>query len=265
MEVYYAICFFIFGTVFGSFYNVVGYRLPLHQSLIKPPSHCPNCGHELKAYELVPIFSWLFLGRKCLKCKQKISWFYPIFELATGILFTVSYLIFGFSLELLLALTIISILLIVIISDYQTLTIPDELSIVGLILISIELFFINGFKTDVFYLIDGFKGLMFSYLDGIIAFGSMYLLKIFGDFTFKKESMGGGDIKLMFLIGMVLGWKGAIVTIFLSAFLALPISIIILIIKKDHVLPFGPFLSVATMILLLSKFDIDTFLNLFTR
>ena len=203
MEVYYATVFFIFGTVFGSFYNVVGYRLPLRQSLIMPPSHCPNCGHVLKAYELVPIFSWIFLGRKCLKCKQKISWFYPVFELATGILFLLSYLIFGFSLELLLALTIISLLLIVIISDYQTLTIPDEIIIFGLVTLSIEIFLLNGFN-----------GLIDAYLSGLISFGIMYLLKLFGDFVFKKESMGGGDIKLMALIGMVLGWKESIIVIF---------------------------------------------------
>lgn len=263
MEVYYAIVFFIFGIVFGSFYNVVGYRLPLHQSLISPPSHCPNCGHTLKAYELIPIFSWLFLGRKCLKCKQKISWFYPVFELATGILFLVSYLIFGFSFKLLLALTVISLLLIIIISDYQTLTIPDELIIFGLVIISIEVFLLNSFNGN-FNALNGFKGIMASYLSGLISFGIMYLLKLFGDLVFKKESMGGGDIKLMFLIGMVLGWKEAIIVLFLSAFIALPVSIVILITKKDHVLPFGPFLSVATIILLLTSFNLQSFLNIFT-
>lgn len=263
MEVYYAVVFFIFGIVFGSFYNVVGYRLPLHQSLISPPSHCTNCGHTLKAYELIPIFSWLFLGRKCLKCKQKISWFYPVFELSTGILFLVSYLIFGFSFKLLLVLTIISLLLIIIISDYQTLTIPDEIIIFGLAILSIEIFLLNSFNGT-FNASNGFNGLMNAYFNGIVSFGIMYLLKLFGDLVFKKESMGGGDIKLMFLIGMVLGWKEAIIVLFLSAFIALPISIGILITKKDHVLPFGPFLSVATIILLLTNFNLQSFLNIFT-
>lgn len=262
MEVYYAIIFFIFGTIFGSFYNVVGYRLPLNQSIIMPPSHCPNCGHVLKAYELIPIFSWLLLGRKCSKCKQKISWFYPVFEFMTGLLFMISFLIFGFSLKLLLVLTMISLLLIVIISDYQTLTIPDEIIIFGIISLSIEIFLLNGLG-DTFNLLNGFKGLFSAYLNGLLSFGIMLLLKLFGDFAFKKESMGGGDIKLMFLIGMVLGFKESIVVIFLSAFIALPISIIILITKKDHVLPFGPFLSIATMILLLSQFNLHTFLNMF--
>ena len=153
MEVYYAIMLFILGAVLGSFYNVVGYRLPKGQSIVAPPSHCPNCNHRLKFYELIPIFSFLFLGRKCLKCKQKISWFYMIFELITGILFMISYLVFGLSMELVLSLTLISVLLIIIISDYQTLIIPDEVLIFGLITMSIEIIIMHGIK-----------GLLFSYL-----------------------------------------------------------------------------------------------------
>lgn len=254
MEVYYAIMLFILGTILGSFYNVVGYRLPKGQSIVAPPSHCPNCNHRLKFYELIPIFSFLFLGRKCLKCKQKISWFYMIFELITGILFMVSYLIFGFSMELVLSLTLISVLLIVIISDYQTLIIPDEVLIFGLITMSIEIIVIHGMK-----------GLLCSYLSGIIAFVFMLLLKLFGDKVFKKESMGGGDIKLMFLIGMTLNWEGALISLFLASFIALPISLIILAIKKDHVIPFGPFLSIATIILFLTKFDITNLMNVLVK
>lgn len=254
MEVYYMIVFFILGTVLGSFYNVVAYRLPKGESIVTPPSHCPNCNHRLTPLELIPIFSFLFLGRKCRNCKQKISWFYMIFELITGLLFMVSYLIFGLSMELLLALTIISVLLIVIISDYQTLIIPDEVLIFGLIAMSIEIIIMHGIKE-----------LLFSYLSGLIAFAFMLLLKLFGDKVFKKESMGGGDIKLMFLIGMVLNWEGALISLFLASFIALPISLIILAIKKDHVIPFGPFLSVATIILFLTKFDINNLMNILVK
>lgn len=254
MEVYYMIVFFILGTVLGSFYNVVGYRLPKGESIVLPPSHCPNCNHRLTPLELIPIFSFLFLGRKCRKCKQKISWFYMMFELVTGILFAVSYLILGLNMQLVLALTLISVLLIVIISDYQTLIIPDEVIIFGLISMSIEIIIINGIK-----------GLLLSYLGGIISFAFMLLLKLFGDKVFKKESMGGGDIKLMFLIGMVLNWSGALISLFLASFIALPISLIILAIKKDHVIPFGPFLSIATIILFLARFDIGNLMNLLVK
>ena len=173
-----------------------------------------------------------------------------------------SYLLFGFSLKLLLVLTVISLLLIIIISDYQTLTIPDEIILFGIIILSIEIFLLNGYNEQ-FNLLNGFKGLLSSYLNGLIAFVIMLLVKLFGDFVFKKESMGGGDIKLMFIIGMVLGFKESIMVLFLSAFIALPVALIILITKKDHVLPFGPFLSVATIILLLTEFNLQNFLNIF--
>lgn len=254
MDLYYAIVLFVFGITLGSFYNVVGYRLPNGQSIVKPSSHCPNCNHKLKVYELIPILSFLFLGRKCSNCKQKISWFYAIFEFTTGILFVISYFVFGISFELLLAVTFISILLIIIISDYFYMIIPDEVLIFGLITISIEILLINNFNF----------GILFnSYLSGIICFLLMYALKLFGDFAFKKESMGGGDIKLMFLIGMVLNWKIGIVTIFLSAFIALPVAIFILLLKKEHILPYGPFLSIAAILLFLSKFNIEWLVNLF--
>lgn len=253
MTLYYSIVLFIFGAVLGSFYNVVGYRLPKGESLVKPSSHCPNCNHQLKPYELIPIFSFLFLGRKCSKCKQKISWFYSIFEFLTGTLFVISYLVFGFSIDFWIAITLSSVLIIIIISDYQTMIIPDEVLIFGLVLFIIELFIKNGFN-----------GLLLNLLDGIICFGSMLLLKLFGDVVFKKESMGGGDIKLMFIIGMILGWQMGLMSVVLAAFIALPISLIILVLKKDHEIPFGPFLSVATLILFFTQIDMNFILHLFS-
>lgn len=121
MEILYTIYFFIFGTILGSFYNVVGYRLPRGESLIKPRSHCTNCNHVLTPIELIPILSFLIQGGKCKNCKQKISWFYTIFEFLTGLLFALSYIIFGFSIELIVALFFVSMAIIIIISDYQTL------------------------------------------------------------------------------------------------------------------------------------------------
>ena len=190
MFIYYTIVIFLFGICLGSFYNVVGYRLPKEESLIYPASHCPKCNHKLGASELVPIFSYLFLGGKCKNCGDKISMFYPIFELLTGILFVISYWIFGLNIDFAISITFISILLIVIISDYQTMIIPDEVLIFGAVTLIIEIFIKSGLKETLFAI---------SY--GIISFTIMFLLKKLGDFLFKKESMGGGDIKLMFLFG----------------------------------------------------------------
>ena len=252
MEIYYATVFFIFGTLFGSFYNVVGYRLPRGESIAYPPSHCPKCGHRLSPLELIPIFSFLFQKGKCKNCGDKISWFYSIFEFTTGVLFCVRYLVFGFSIELAIALTFISMLLIVIISDYQTMTIPDELlAFCGLLLI-IELSIKNGLNVGE------------NILDGIIMFSIMYLIKILGDKIFKKESMGGGDIKLMFIYGLVLGWPLSCISICLASFIGLPISLIMIKKTHDHEIPFGPFLAIAAIILVIFKIDFNTIINWLT-
>lgn len=252
MEIYYAITFLMLGTILGSFYNVVGYRLPKGESILFPASHCPNCNHQLGPLELIPIFSFFLQRGKCKKCGLKISWFYPIFEFSTGILFATAYLIFGMSLEFLIAITFISMILIVIISDYQYMIIPDEVLIFSVILLSIEIFFLSGIN-----------GMEKALINGTIAFTTMFMLKKLGDFLFKKESMGGGDIKLLFIFGLVLGWEMAIMAIFLGSFIGLPISLIILYKKKSNIVPFGPFLSVGALIILLTRMDFNWVLNLF--
>lgn len=250
MQIYYTVVFFIFGTILGSFYNVVGFRLPKQESLIKPPSHCPKCDHRLKPLELIPIISFLIQGGKCKKCKTKISWFYPTFEFTTGCLFALSYYLFGLSCNLVIALLFISMILIIIISDYLYLIIPDEVLIVFGILLLISITISSGLKVG---------GL--SLLEGIIAFLIMLLLKKTGDFIFKKESMGGGDIKLMLIIGMVIGYKLAIINIFLASVIGLPVAFIILLKKKNHVIPFGPFLGLASIIILLSQIKFMDIIN----
>ncbi|MBR1717805.1 MAG: prepilin peptidase [Bacilli bacterium] len=252
MTVYYSIMTFIFGTVLGSFYNVCGYRLPREESLIKPPSHCPKCNHRLGVSELIPILSYLFQFGKCKNCKAKISLFYPIFETTTGLLFMLSYLIFGFSIDFFIAITFISMLLIIIISDYQTMIIPDSVLVVASIMLIIELFIKNGVNVYI------------NIFDGIISFMIMFLLKKLGDFLFKKESMGGGDIKLMGVIGLVLNYKLAIITIFLASIIGLPISLLILFKNKTNIIPFGPFLSISAIILLLSRIDFNMIIEMLT-
>lgn len=252
MDYLYATYFFIIGTIFGSFYNVVGYRLPRGESLVKPRSHCPNCNHDLTPMELIPIFSFLFQRGKCKNCKQKISWFYTIFELLTGILFASSYLIFGFSIDLLIALSFVSMTVIIIISDYQTLIIPDEVLVFfGILFIIFN--YING----------GFDIVFNSIINGFIAFIIMFIIKKIADFCFKQESMGGGDIKLMFVFGLVIGYEMAIFTLFLGSIIGLPVSLIFLKYKNTNIVPFGPFLCTAALIILMFQIDISVIFNLF--
>ena len=252
MEIYYTIVLFIFGTIFGSFYNVVGDRLPEGKSIVKPSSHCPKCGHKLTALELIPIFSYLIQKGKCKGCGSKIPVIHPLFELVSGLLFALAYISFRMTPELLIALTFISILLIIFVSDIEYMIIPDEVLIIGLIILAIEKVFIFGIGN-----------VLYSLIDGLICFIAMLLLKKFGDFLFKKESMGGGDIKLLFVFGFVLGWPMAIISIFIGSIIGLPISLIVLSKKSSHEIPFGPLLSLGALIVLLLKIDINQILNLF--
>lgn len=253
MEIYYAIVLFVFGTIFGSFYNVVGDRVADGKSIIYPPSHCPKCKHRLTPLELVPIFSYLFQGGKCKNCKCKIPLFHPLYEIFVGLLFMFSYISFGFTGDFVIALTFVSMLAIIIVSDYYYMIIPDEILIFFGVTLALEVLLING--------IDAFG---ISLLSGIISFGVMFLIKLFGDLIFKTESMGGGDIKLLFFLGFILGWPQALLSIFLGSIIGLPISLIVLKIKNTNIIPFGPFLALGAIIILLTQFNIEILLNALT-
>ena len=252
MELIICIFLFVIGTIFGSFYNVVGYRLPKGESIIYPPSHCTNCNHKLTSIELIPILSYIFQKGRCKKKKKKISLFYPIFEALTGILFILCYLSYGLKPELIIALTFISMMIIIVVSDYHYLIISDEVLITFAAILFIETLCISGLESA-----------LYSLLNGALAFLTMFLLKKFGDFLFKKESMGGGDIKLLFIFGMVLTYPIAILSIFVGSLIGLPIALLILYKKKDHVLPFGPFLAAGATLLLLLQVNLDMILNLY--
>ncbi len=252
MEILLCIFLFIIGTIFGSFYNVVGYRLPKGESIVFPPSHCTNCNHKLTFFELIPIISYIFQKGKCKHCNQKISLFYPIFETLTGILFVLCYLSFGLTPNIIIALTFVSLMIIITVSDYHYLIIPDEVLITFSLILFIEILLINGINA-----------VLYSILNGVLAFITMYLLKKLGDFIFKKESMGGGDIKLMFIFGMTLTYPIAILSIFVGSLIGLPIALLIIWSKKDHIIPFGPFLAAGATLLLLLQVNLDTILNLY--
>ena len=245
MVIYYSIVIFIFGLILGSFYTVVGERLPNDESIVRPPSHCPNCGHRLNFYELIPVFSFIFLKGKCLKCKSKIPILSTLIEILTGSLFVIAYLKFGLSIQFAIAIVFISMLVIVIVSDIRYMLICDEVLIIGSILIFILKTIESGIKYSLSYI--GY---------GIICFMIMYLIKKIGDIIFKRESMGGGDIKLMFVFGLTIGLASSIASIFLASFIGLPISLILIKKNTSHEIPFGPYLSIAALILYLTQFDV---------
>lgn len=250
MNYLFCIFFLLLGMILGSFYNVVGWRLPKGESIIYPPSHCPNCNHQLKILDLIPVFSFIFQRGKCRYCKNKIAWYYPVFEFLCGIVFMLCYLVFGITPELLKALTFVSMLIIIMVSDFNYMIIPDEVLLFFGCLLALEI-----------GIIDGYKVLISSLINGLIAFVVMYLLKTLGDFMFKKESMGGGDIKLMFIFGLVLGAPLAIISIFIGSLVGLPISLILLSKNSEHIVPFGPYLSIGATIILLLNIDFNTLIN----
>ncbi len=240
-----AFSFLAGGLILGSFFNVLIHRLPKGESILFPGSHCPQCKRPVRAYENIPVLSYLLLGGRCAGCKKKISIQYPLIEGATGCLsLVIWYFIFQPYLSenhqwwahLFLALQILSLLILIPVSliDYYHYIIPDSISLSGLVL-----------------------GLVFSFLPGDISplesgigilagGGTLYLLGKVGELLFKKESMGGGDVKLMAFIGAVWGWKIALTSIIFGSFFGalLGISLIIArIIPKDRPIPFGPYLG----------------------
>lgn len=257
----YSIMIFIIGLCFGSFYNVVGYRLPNNMSLSFPASHCPNCNHKLKFFELIPVLSFLIQGGKCKNCKQKISWFYPIFEFLTACLFVVCYLVFKDEypeiLNIIFAMAFISSLIIIIISDIKYMIIPDEILIFfGLLLIILKVIIKIKIDGAINYLDIGYE-LLFMVINGVIMFVIMYAIRLIGNLLFKQDSMGGGDIKMMAYVALFVGWPMSFVIVFLGAFLALPVSIFIMYKNKNHILAFGPYLAIATMFVFLCNIDFN--------
>lgn len=240
MEVYFLIVFFILGTVLGSFFHVVGTRLPEEKSIINPPSHCPKCKHRLKWYELIPVISYIIQKGKCKECKAKIPINYMLMEIVTGVLFAVCYNEFGFTSELIVSLIFVSTIVINIISDIEYMIIIDETLVISTLLIIIIYLITDGISVTASHLYSA-----------IGAFLTMYLIKLAGDKMFKKESLGGGDIKLMFLFGLVIGYGMSICTIFLATFIAFPLALYIMYSKKDNMIPFGPFLCMAATLFLI--------------
>lgn len=253
MEIVYLIIFFIFGVCFGSFYNVVGLRLCKEESLIFPPSHCDNCNHKLKFYENIPIFSYLFLKGRCKSCHKKISIMYPVVEFVTGLLFALSYYSFGFSYNLILAILTSSLFAIIIVTDLNYYIIPDSILVIYGILVFILNIFSMGLMKSCTYAFYGF--LMFSF---------MFILMKLGNALFKEESLGGGDIKLMGVLGMTTIPFLSFISLTLGAVSALPISLYFYKRRKDHIIPFGPFILIGFLIIMFTKVDMRDIINFVT-
>ena len=227
----------ILGLVFGSFYLVVATRLPEEKSIIKPGSHCDNCNHELKWYELIPVISYILQKGKCRSCGAKIPFLTVIIEIITGIAFVLPYYLYRLDYKFYAAIIIFSLTIIIFISDFKYYIINDSPLFTAIIfIILLKLYFF------------GYKVMLHSMIAGLLMFLLLLLLKFFGDKMFKKESLGGGDIKLAILLGVTLDLKLALAAFVLSAFIAFPYALFVSIFKKEAIVPYGPFIIMSLVI-----------------
>ena len=251
MNLFLLIIFFILGTCMGSFYTVVGTHLSSEEDFMFNHSKCDSCGHKLSLLDMVPIWSYIFLGGKCRYCKKKIDPLSTYMELFSGILYATAFYVFYIDYELFIALGIISILLIVIVTDVSYLIIPDEL------LIFMSIYFI------VFQLLNiGVMETLKAIGSGILLFVVMYVIMLLGNKIFKKESLGGGDVKMMFIFGLLLGPLVGVISIFLGSVIALPVSLFLLIKEKENIIPFGPFLLISLTLLYFTQVTPEVIIGL---
>lgn len=233
---------FVLGSVVGSFLNVCIYRIPQKQSIVFPPSHCPDCNTKLKPADLIPVLSYLFYKGKCRYCGETISIQYPFIELLTGIVYLLLFIKFGYSIDFIFFVVLCTLLIIISGIDYEHKIIPDGI-VLGILVIAII-----------------YKSITYFYLRlSVDWIGSLIGLLIGGGFLLlvalvSKGGMGGGDIKLMGVLGFWLGWKLTIVTMLVSFITGAFLSALLLLFKiKDRkdAIPFGPFIALAAFITIL--------------
>ena len=226
------IVIFIYGILIGSFLNVCIYRIPKKENIVTTRSHCMNCDYQLRWYDLIPLFSWISLGGKCRKCGTKISVQYPLIEALNGILYVAVFLCYGFSIETLLYCLLTSALIVLSVIDFRIYEIPVGINwfIAGIGLIRV----FTDMSDWTEYVIGFFSVSAFLYL--------LYILT-------KGRGIGGGDIKLMAVSGLVLGWKCNVLGFICGCIVGVIIHIFLMIItKKDHVMAMGPYLSIGIYI-----------------
>ncbi|MDY0361848.1 MAG: prepilin peptidase [Desulforegulaceae bacterium] len=230
---------FIFGSCIGSFLNVCILRIPNDISIAFPPSACTKCNEPIKWYDNIPVLSYIFLMGKCRNCKTKISIQYPLVELFTGFMAFYTVLSFSLTIKTVFVFIFACVLIVISVIDLHHQIIPDIISLPG-----IPVFFVLAIILKEINFLDLVLGIL---LGG----GILYLIAFLYYFFTKKEGMGGGDIKLLAMIGAFIGYKGIFFTIFFSSVLGTIIGIILIIIKgrnMKYALPFGPFLSLGALI-----------------
>ena len=237
-----------FGAIIGSFLNVCIHRLPLRESLLWPRSRCPQCAKTIAWYDNFPVFSYFWLRGRCRACRRHISWRYPLVEALNATGYGLIIWRFGFSASALVYLLLWSSLIVISFIDLDHMIIPDRITLpgIGLGLVAGTLLLPQWWDSVVGLLVGG---------------GILYFMAWISPYLFGKEGMGGGDIKLLAMIGAFLGWKPAILTIFFGGLLGAVVGVTLMavrVITREAYLPFGPFLSLGAVVVILYGQEILT-------
>lgn len=226
----------LLGTMLGSFLNVCIHRWPKEESVVRPRSRCPGCGQPIAWYDNIPILSWLLLRGRCRHCRTAISIRYPLVELGTGLIWAWMGWRHGWSVSALAGAAFFTILLGITMTDAREYIIPDEFSLGGLGL------------GILFSLPGGFADISTALLGAAAGFGILWAVGALGTRMFKEEAMGGGDIKMMAMVGAFVGWQGVLLTIFLGALLGTLVFVPLSLLGRKRLVPFGVFLSVGAAV-----------------
>jgi leader peptidase (prepilin peptidase)/N-methyltransferase len=232
----------LFGLIIGSFLNVCIYRIPREKSIVNPPSSCPGCGAPIRAWDNIPLVSYLLLAGKCRKCGVNISLRYPAVELLNGLMYAAVLFHFGIGWHLPLLFALVSAMIIITFIDLDFQIIPDVITLPGML---IGLAAAHFLLPDPFarYSLLGFT----SSLIGLFAGGvSFYLIAIL-----SRGGMGGGDVKMMAMVGAFMGWKGVFLTTLVGSLAGSLVGIALMIFKgqgRKTKIPFGPFLAIGSVV-----------------
>ncbi len=229
---------FLMGLCIGSFLNVCIYRLPESKSIVHPRSMCPNCDTLIPFYDNIPLFSYLWLKGQCRRCKVKISMRYPMVELLGGLVALGTYLRFGLTIETLIYYVFIAALLVVTFIDLDHRIIPDVITLPG-----IPICFAASFALPAITYKDALLGIL-------VGGGSLFLVAWVYTILTKKEGMGGGDIKLLAMMGAIVGWQGVLFTIFVASLVGTLAGFAVMLQSRKGMklaVPFGPFLSIGSI------------------
>jgi leader peptidase (prepilin peptidase)/N-methyltransferase len=232
---------FLFGTVVGSFLNVCIYRLPKEESIVAPRSRCPACQSPIHALDNIPLVSFALLRGRCRACGASIAWRYPLVEALTGILFALTVVRFGVTLQAAFLLTFLAGLIVISFIDLDHQIIPNVITLPG-----IPLGILTGFLFRDPPLLDRLIG-------ALAGAGFLYLVLFYGGVLYGQEAMGEGDLNLIAMVGAFLGWKAVIVTILVGCLVGSAVGLSLIALRRlgrrQHI-PFGPFLSLGAVVAL---------------